>query len=401
MEFKIREENFERLEKKLKTIQNKCLKYGNNFSFSIKGEEFRKERIEDTDIFVIRKYIIIDVEGEAKVDGWEFVGSIEHTGIEDGNIIKSLKDVEIPERFYSTECVCEHCNTNRVRRNTFLIRNTETGEFKQIGKACLRDYTNGLSAEMAAQFANAYEACQSANDDFGFRPRAYFPVKDILTYASEIIGKMGYAKSEQEENSTKNLVRIHYCFDHHSDAWALADFEEKKVRDQRDSLAFNFKSDEAIAEAESALEWILNADSSQFHSNFLHNLRAIAKNDYVSISNIGILVALIPTYQREIEKQKAIEERQKQESISEFIGNVGDRISVNVVSADVVTYWETDFGTTYFNKLVDVDGNIYIWKSSKSSVCTDIIGICKMTVKAHQEYNGAKQTEVQRVQKQK
>ena len=401
MEFKIIEHNFERLEKKLTAIRNKCLKYGCEFSFQVKGDEFRQEKIENTDIIVTRKYIVIDVSGEAKINGWEFIGSIEHTGIENGNIIKCLKDVEIPEKFYSVECACEHCHSNRVRKNTFLIRNTETGEFKQIGKSCLRDYTNGLSAEMAAQFANAYEFCQSANDDFGIRPKAYFPIKDILTYSSEIISKMGYAKSEKDADSTKNIVRINYCYDHKSNAWTLAEFEEKRVVTQRNELLFNFKSPESIAMAENALEWIRNIKFDDLKGNFMHNLWAVAKNEYISQDDLGILVALIPTYQKEIERQKEVEERLKQESKSNFVGNVGDRIIVNIVSAEVVTSWDTDFGTTYINKLVDDNENIYIWKSSKNVVTAEIDGNVKMTVKAHNEYKGTKQTEVQRVAKMK
>ena len=52
---------------------------------------------------------------------------------------------------------------------------------------------------------------------------------------------------------------------------------------------------------------------------------------------------------------------------------------------------------TYIYKIVDIDGNIYTWKTSGgiAEETTEIVG----TVKAHNEYRGTKQTELTRVRK--
>lgn len=392
MEFKIAECNFERLEKKLVTIRNKCLKYGNDFSFSVTGEKFEKVNK------IMQKFILVDVSGTAKIDNWEFIGTIEHT--QHGNIIKCITDLEIPAHYFTAECVCEHCKSDRIRRNTYLIRNTETGEFKQVGKTCLQDFTNGLSAESVAGYISLYNELITAEAPLpGSKTTIYYPIEDVLKYAAEVINVYGYIKSSEGENSTKFEVFDQYCFDHHQDRISPSRFKE--IRLNRSKTPLNFERSESVATAENALAWIRNKEITDRDSTFIHNLSVIASNDYVKLSDFGFLVALIPAYKKEVEHLEKVERKRKQESKSNFVGNIGDRITVNIVSAEVVTSWDNDFGTTYINKLVDENENIYIWKSSKNVVTAEIDGSVKMTIKAHNEYNGIKQTEVQRVTKTK
>ena len=79
------------------------------------------------------------------------------------------------------------------------------------------------------------------------------------------------------------------------------------------------------------------------------------------------------------------------------VGNVGDRITVQIADFGIVTSWATEYGMTYIYKIVDTDGNIYTWKTSGgiAEETTEIVG----TVKAHNEYRGTKQTELTRVRK--
>ena len=61
----------------------------------------------------------------------------------------------------------------------------------------------------------------------------------------------------------------------------------------------------------------------------------------------------------------------------------------------IMTTWETDYGLTKIFKIVDVNGNVYTWKTSGgiSDDAKEIVG----TVKSHNEYRGIKQTELTRV----
>lgn len=146
MAYSILEANMERLEKKLTRIQNKCKKFGCSFTYEKVGEEFKTLK-DDRGVEYQAKFILIEAEGKAVLNDWMFVASVQHT--EKGNIINSTGcSIEVPERYYTSEPICEHCNSRRARKDTYIVMNQITGEFKQVGKSCLKDFTNGMDAAM-------------------------------------------------------------------------------------------------------------------------------------------------------------------------------------------------------------------------------------------------------------
>lgn len=99
--------------------------------------------------------------------------------------------------------------------------------------------------------------------------------------------------------------------------------------------------------------------------------------------------------------------------MSEYIGMVGTKITAEVTLTNSYSYTDTRFsyyGTTkYIYTMQDADGNVYVWKTTcdlsfydeKSEVGFDWIrkgDTLRITgkVKAHEEYNGTKQTELTR-----
>ena len=150
MKYAIYEGNIDRLEKKLKRISNKCKAYGCDFHYEQTGEDFRELKDEKGNKYTAR-FVLVEAEGTAIINDWEFIAELEHT--ENGNIITGVAGVEVPERYYTSKPMCEHCNSKRFRKNTYIVRNKQTGEFKQVGKSCLKDFTHGMSAEAVTQQA--------------------------------------------------------------------------------------------------------------------------------------------------------------------------------------------------------------------------------------------------------
>ena len=146
MVYEIYEDFFPDVEKKLNRVAKKCVKHGNDFVFEVKGEEIREKYDSQIGVKKYYKFILVDVEGTAKIDNWECIAVLEVHG--SGNIIRRINtEVEIPERFKTSENVCEHCNSNRRRNNLYVIHNTKTDEWKQVGGDCLKLYTGGLNLE--------------------------------------------------------------------------------------------------------------------------------------------------------------------------------------------------------------------------------------------------------------
>lgn len=97
--------------------------------------------------------------------------------------------------------------------------------------------------------------------------------------------------------------------------------------------------------------------------------------------------------------QDAEDRIKAEESTSEYMGNIGEKLSV-VVSYIHTASWENSFGgwlnhTSYTNlhTFKDKEGNIYVWKTDKyiEADYGDIL-VLTGTIKDHNEYKGVKQT---------
>jgi len=396
--YKILEANMEKLEKKVTRIQNKCRKYGCDFTFNRIGETF--EPVEDEDgNEIITKFIMVEAEGVAIVNDWKFVASVEHTA--KGNIIKSCCDVEVPSKYYTTEPICEHCNSKRARKNTCIIQNTVTGEFKQVGNSCLKDFTCGMDVEAVTSYAAMFDTLMEGEKPYGGcgYGEKYYNSKELLVATAKIVKKFGYIRNDGYGRSTKDQLLDYMAISQHwaSMRWMTEKFIEE-CKNEMEMCGFNKESKEADTFVESALEWL---KSQEEDSNYMHNLKTVASLDYIAFSNIGILISLIPVYDREVEvitrKAAAQEQQDNEMKFSQHIGNIGDRVEFTVKSAKCLTSWETQWGTTFVYKFVDENNNVYTWKTSKWLDDEEIVGsTIKGSVKEHKEYKGTKQTEITR-----
>lgn len=398
-QYSIYEGHMADLMKKITKIQNKCKKFGCEFHFAEVGEEFKEVKDLDGNIHTCR-FVLVEAEGTAKVNDWLFVASVEHT--EKGNIFaKAMTEVEIPERYRTSNPICEHCNSNRTRTATFIIMNTVTGEFKQVGKSCLMDFTNGLSANAAAWFASlkqVFEEAEEAPVSCGYSER-YYDTDEVLAYAAEVIRKFGYVKSE-DSNSTKARTMDFLMVNKGMTRWMPED-EIKRIKRDMEKVNFNPVSPEAKEMVNNALAWIQNQEAS---NDYMHNLKTVCSLKYNPWNRIGMLVSLFPTFNRDLEiqarKAEAEAKAKAEAQASNHVGSVGDRIQISVQFVKCLTSWENTFGyyptTTYLYKIVDQEGNVFTWKTSTFLDEENLPQMITGTVKEHSEFRGVKQTALTR-----
>ena len=390
MTYSILEANMGRLEQKLTTIQNKCRKYGCSFSYNKIGEEF-KTLVDDRGVEYQAKFILIEAEGKAVLNDWVFVASVNHT--EKGNVINSTgSSVEVPARYYTTEPVCEHCNSRRARKDTYIVMNQVTGEFKQVGKSCLKDFTNGLDAAAISHYYSFFDELIKGEEPMGgCRIEQHYDLKEFLSYVSECIRCFGYVKRDGYSRATCDRAFDYWCVDHGFTRWMHKDIEVQ-LKHEMEIHAFNAKSDRIIQEVNTALDWIAEQEES---TNYMHNLKVVCSLEYCSYGNLGIAASLFPTWNRELAYKKKEEARKTADSISEHVGEIGQRITFKIASATCLTSWETDWGITKLFKIVDETGNVFTWKTSaypEFEKAEKITG----TIKAHTEFRNCKQTELTR-----
>lgn len=114
---------------------------------------------------------------------------------------------------------------------------------------------------------------------------------------------------------------------------------------------------------------------------------------YCETRDLGIIASLIPTYNRAQEKGLEKEKAQKASSNSKWVGEVGERITITG-NCKCVTSWENQFGVTYVYKFTTEEGNIFTWRTGKS--LSEGALTLKGTIKDHNEFRGAKETELTR-----
>ena len=388
----ILEDNLERLTKKVLRIKNKCEKYDLDFAFIPTGNvEYRTVTTTDGDQ-ITAKFVEIAVTGNVHHENWEFVGTIEHT--EHGNIIRQFNtELVVPMKYRTSSKVCEHCNKIRSRKDTYLIHNTETDDWKQVGSGCLQEFTNGLSAEAVAKYISLYdEVIKGESTISGCSYRNFYSIEEIVRYAYETVLHFGYVKSEIEYDYRLRPTKIRTM------EYYFADNKRGRssIVEELEAIGFDASRAEVKEFATAAINWARNVEIKGYNS-YLQNLKIICSSDYCESRDLGILVSLVPTYQRELNREIASKKKENElaaeAATSEYVGEVGSKVSLDTESIECVSSVDSMYGMTYLLKFSDADGNIYMWSTSNGYV-KEIEGLKHITgtVKRHEEFRGVKQT---------
>lgn len=389
MTYAIYEEFYNDVEKKLNRIAKKCKKHGNDFIFEVKGEEIRQQYNKELNRTEYFKFILVEVDGTAKINNWECIAVLEvHNN---RNILRRINtEIDIPEKFRFTENICEHCNTNRQRNNLYIIHNTSTDEWKQVGGTCLKLYTGGLNMEYVVAFIDGITQLEEFDGIIGHGGKAYYSVNEILSYAVETISKTGYFNA-QSILPTKYIVSV---LMHNSLERAITTINKSFADSRLNMMMFN--NDYHKKETKDIVENIINYYKElDDNSEFIHNIKVMLDEEYVLSKNFGFLCYLPEGYakylQKETEKAQRIE--------SNYFGEIGKRYKdKDILSVNLITNWETQWGTTYVYKITLTDGTILTWKTSNGLYLESNEEFDKIsfTVKEHKEYKGEKQTEITR-----
>lgn len=374
-------DNIEKVTKKLESIRKKCEKYDANFIFNDLGEEIQDVRDEDGSV-VKTKMHVFEVEGFLKHNDWSFVATLDHH--EGGNVIRRMNtELEIPEKYKTCGPYCDHCKKIRSRKDTYLIYNEVTQEFKQVGRSCLKEFTQGLDAEAVAfmgQFLDTMEKYDGVGSTSG-SIRKYFEVKEVLNYAFETFRHFGYEKRDPDFDGPQETTRdrvVEYMY-----------LSTPKRKEEIEYYGLDFHSDYAVETTEKALEWLKEQDDS---SEYIRSLKLICSEDYMEWRDFGIAVSLTIAYDRATKKAEQEAKRVEKESVSEYQGEVGQRITFEPTSVTLTYTMENMYGMTYLYKIEDASGNIYIWYASKWIEDPESVKSITGTIKEHSEYRGTKQT---------
>jgi len=170
------------------------------------------------------------------------------------------------------------------------------------------------------------------------------------------------------------------------------------IREQMDKVGFNPESSESKKMVEDALSWLETQPAS---NDYMHNLKVATSLEWTQYGRFGLLVSLFPTFNRELEYQARKTQEKNAGLMSHFVGQIGDRLTIQVDKVKCITSWDSCFNgytptTTYVWKIVDVEGNVFTWKTATFLDEENPPASIKGTVKEHKVFRDVEQTELTR-----
>lgn len=372
----------EEVEKLVQRYQRKAARYNVPLEVSM-GKPYAETVRYWRDNKVVHEELIevfnLEITGDTIRNGsYSVVAKLEH--LDGGNIVSVIGNAEVRESWRHIGCHCDHCGTNRDRKLTFIVRD-KSGSEKQVGKTCLKDYCGidpngiGIANELHDVFLD-YDINEIREYDpdrpVGSRARAYGAM-EVLALAVRVCKKQGYIKSEYPGSNKQTMLGAY---------------------DMYHMLRNPIKPDER-AEAEAMAAGITAMTDEETAFTVFGNVKLLLEAGYCKSSHFGFF-AYAPMawqdYQQKLDaKRKREEEMEAARKASSYVGEIGQRITVDVMEAKYITSWETQWGMTHLYRFVDTDGNVFVWFASNMIDEAEVKSI-KGTVKDHSERDGVKQT---------
>jgi hypothetical protein len=347
--------------------------------------------------FLMREVVDVIVNGTApKLNGWEFAATINHDEIEttheNANILRIVPgfEIEIPAIYRTSPDLCEHCNTNRRRNDTYIVYNAETNEFKQVGSTCLADFTGTNSPHKAAAFVEMMLDIQRMMNEFSETETGsheyQFPIEHFLACVAYTIRNEGWlSRSKARELNGYGAFKI-----------ATADVVINALTSKYESERIHPEPAD-VELAENALTWVReNWTPDADLNDYQWNMYIVCNKFTIRYREAGYVASAINAYNRAMEKQVE-RARAMQNKANQFLGEVGMKKFTVTATLTRTHEFAGTFGMTNILTFETTEGNTIVWFCTASveielGAAYEIIG----TIKAHETFNGTNQTIVSR-----
>jgi hypothetical protein len=190
--------------------------------------------------------------------------------------VNTVPGESIPAQFHNVEPICEHCNTKRNRNETFLLQEIESGNYKLIGRQCVRDFI-GYDATTIFRYLSAIRS-----------------LEDEINEEGDLWG--GYGSRWDNGINADEILRVTACLIH-KDGWlskSKADYDQTPTASN--VIDFFFPPKYGSGAYEHWINWVhsLDVENETFkteavnarawlkeqsdNSEYMHNLKAIDSN---------------------------------------------------------------------------------------------------------------------------
>lgn len=388
----------------LTKLAKKANRYGSApITFTLVGTPYDQKR-EVTDWDGEKRKITVRVQdvcvtGVAPTVGdYEFIARLE---LSDAGVLihkaPAHNDVSL-EQFQESDGHCDHCKSNRRRKEVYVVRERATGKFLQVGSTCLRDF---LGVDDPRWIAARFEFFKNFRDSFN-ECDGYAFVQSIhgtLRLASVAIRLFGWCSKTMAKDNESLVPTSYYT----QLPFMSTKFMTAKQIDLRTKM-INGATAEDDATAQNVIDWVRGLDSEKVRkSDYLYNLRVIFGLDNITNDrHIGLVVSAVAAYHREMENELRYTQAWKALSASEYRGEVKQRlrdIPVTLNAKRTIGHCSYTGETKLLIQFLGEDNAVYVWFTTSNLSDTEIGEKVKLTgtVVKHEEFNGVKQTVLSRV----
>jgi len=400
--YDIPEPRFAELEKRVERLARKAAKLG-QAAVAVKVVDEKTVPVLDESgekTGRLRVYKVIEVVGQApNVAGHTFIAAVEHTTA--GNIISKApgcEDVEVPNDLRDGKPVCDHCKTRRARKDTFILREDESGSFLRVGRNCLADFLRGEDAAEALRLWTLISdvrrfSLMSEEEGFGVGGSSYLlGLVFYVACAFRAIAVKGWvSRGQVYENQCGEATADTAA---HAAGRAPTNPNDRKDWDDLQPTEENFK------DAKAAVEW---AQALEGKSDYEHNLKVSCTLEYVESKNMGLTASATVAFNRFREREIERAREAKRTADSTHFGTEGSRYNRKLVVTKSLTR-DNDFGMTILYTMEDETGNVFKWWASNGYYLESETRLMRagdeffftFTVKRHGSYQGTQETTISR-----
>ena len=299
-----------------------------------------------------------------KIEGWKFLGTFDHVTLPGSVIVNAVPGETIPTQFHNVEPICDHCGKKRIRNETFLLQEEESGDYKLIGRQCIRDFI-GYDARQVFNFLKAIRRLKDDVDEdefwgggYGGQWQSVCDADEVLRATAAIIHKYGWvSKSKAGYDQTPTSGEVTYYF------FPPKSGTEEYRQWQKWVAELDINDPRWVEEAKNARAWLKEQDD---NNEYMHNLKVIDGNpeNLCPVKLFGYWCSLVSSYQRAME---TLREQEKLLRVNEHVGKLKERRNFNVNVRSVRAY-ESYYGTSYKHVFLDDEGHTLIWWQAASRI---------------------------------
>ena len=329
---------------------------------------------------------------QVKIAGWTFKGVLTtDVGITQV-LFRTVPGASIKLRPHDLHC--DVCGTHRMRNETYVVENDETGEQIQVGGNCVVRY---FGIEPKGLWLMTWDALKDLDEQGGdpdadssegyrsFKPR--YQVIDVIktaVAAARAYGWMSAAKVREQGYGTSTAEVIRTAFQTPS--------SRKSIREVQETVWANLRAEDIDAVA---AEVLIAGCTIEGNDEYQINMRAMCSAETCADKNVGFVASAYAIYLKQ--QERVAEQKAAALAPSTFQGAIRERITRDVVVTGL-REMESQWGVTTLISMLDAAGNRYKWFASSSvnvPSLNDKITITG-TVKAHDEYRSNKETLLER-----